>query len=212
MKLQPNNIDYIKDLLLKNNELQVLSANVLREIPNNDLLLFCVERGLYSLPTKELIEFVVNEINGESAIEIGSGHGALAREVGIIATDSYLQNNTSIKAIYDVLKQPTVHYGCNVLQYNSDDAIRKFRPSVVVGAYVTHKYHPKYHYNEGNIYGVNEHTILEKCNKYIFIGNKNTHSKKLIKSQKPYYKEYKFDWLFGRTMAQEENCIWIWEQ
>jgi len=209
--LQRNNIDYIKDILLKNDELQVVSYNDIKNIPSNDLLLFMHERGIYCLPTKELIEFLQTEIDGEMAVEIGAGHGAIGRQLGIISTDSYLQQKQSIQKYYAIMQQPVVKYGVNVLKYDAIDAIYKFQPHTVVGAFITHKYSQQFHYHEGNVWGVDERKLLSKVKKYIFIGNEYTHNKKIIKQLNPKFRTLKFDWLVTRCQTPSMNCIWIWE-
>ena len=65
------------------------------------MLQFCLSRGIHCLPTLELIEFLKEEIGiqrlGKIAIEIGAGHGAIAKALNIISTDSFQHHDLNIK-------------------------------------------------------------------------------------------------------------------
>ena len=108
--------------------------------------------------------------------------------------------------------QMTVNYGKNVEKYEAIDAIRRFKPKIVIGSWVTHKYNYKFHYNGGFQYGIREDVILDKVDKYIFIGNEYTHEKKLILKDNPPTRTYKFPWLVSRSGKKDKNVIWIWEK
>ena len=115
-----------------------------------------------------------------------------------------------IKAFYAKSKQPTVKYGKGIHKLDADEAIDKFTPSTIIGAFITHKYNKEHCLTEGNMYGVAEEKIIEKGIKYIFIGNKSTHQKKYICKKYPNFKTYQFDWLFAKVKNQQDNVIWIW--
>ncbi len=123
-------------------------------------------RGYYCLPTTELVDWLRQRIAGRPAIEIGAGHGALGRALGIPATDSFQQKlDPETIAILRESKQPVVLYGSNVELLPAPQAIRKYRPTVVVAAWVTHRWHPKRHHIGGNALGVDEAAILRSLPK-----------------------------------------------
>jgi hypothetical protein len=70
--------------------------------------------SLHSFPTRELCDFLLARIGGRSAIEIGAGHGALAKALSIPATDNRQQEKDRLKAYYREIGQPTVPYGDHV--------------------------------------------------------------------------------------------------
>jgi len=88
--LKNENIDYLNNILLENGNLKVVDSSVYDNIPPNHIQLFCLKNGIYQLPTTELINWVKDKIDGRKTIEIGSGNGAFAKGMGIIATDSYM--------------------------------------------------------------------------------------------------------------------------
>ena len=212
--LNESDIAYLSDIFLTNGELNILSIKEINQYPYNDIMQFCLSRGIHCLPTLELIDFLKDEIGiqrlGKIAIEIGAGHGAIAQALNIISTDSFQQNDLNIKAFYAKSKQPTVKYGKGIHKLDADEAIDKFTPSTIIGAFITHKYNKEHCLTEGNMYGVAEEKIIEKGIKYIFIGNKSTHQKKYICKAYPNFKTYQFDWLFAKVKNQHDNVIWVW--
>src|SRR6185295_2017181 len=65
-------------------------------IDENELKYFMHQNAIYVLPTTELIDWLRTEIVG-TAIEIGAGHGAISRALGIPITDSRMQERPDIK-------------------------------------------------------------------------------------------------------------------
>jgi hypothetical protein len=204
-----SDIQYLKDSLYIDGELQVKPHDFYRSIPINHIQQFCVEEGVYCLPTTELIEFLREHIIDSRTIEIGAGHGAISRELGIRATDSKMQDRDDIALMYAMQGQGTVKYGKNVEVYDGIDAIRRYKPKVVISAWVTHKYNLNEHFRHGNMYGVKEETILEKVDKYIFVGNTKTHKLKPILDLP--HKTIEVPWLVSRVM-DGNDIIWIWER
>jgi len=205
---------YLNNIFLENNELKIHSINIIKQFPYNDIMQFCLSRGIHCLPTLELIDFLNDKIGmqrlGKIAIEIGAGHGAIAKALNIIGTDSFQQNDLNVKAFYAKSKQPTVKYGSRIHKLDAITAIDTFRPSTVIGAFITHKYNKEHCLTEGNMHGVEEEKIIEQGIKYIFIGNKSTHKTKYICKKYPNFKTYQFDWLFAKVKNQTDNVIWIW--
>lgn len=199
-----------KVLLNEAGQLKILPAAIYDEFDPTILRLFCHKNAIYNIPTMELLDFIRTECDISRTIEIGSGNGIMAAELGITATDSKQQDKAEMKALYGLMQQPTIPYGANVTKYDALEAIRVYRPQTVIAAWVTHKYNPAEHYREGNMEGPDEGRIISRVQKYLFIGNKAVHGKKPILS-KP-HKEYSFPWLKSRAIEPSKNIIWVWEK
>lgn len=140
--------------------------------------------GLYSFPTVELVEHLRTIIDGRSAIEIGAGHGVLAEALGIPGTDSYQQREPKYRAYYEAIGAAVVPYGPNVQQMDASSAVRHYKPEVVIGCWVTHKYDPRKHARGGNEVGIDELDILRHCAAYVSIGHEAVHKDKPIWDRK----------------------------
>ena len=144
---------------------------------------FGVRNGLYSFPTVELVHRLREIIAGRSAIEVGAGHGVLAEALGIVATDSHQQTDPKYRALYEAMQQPVVPYGPNVEKLDAKTAIRKHKPQVVIGCWVTHRYDPRRPAAGGNEAGFDEEWILDHCETYVVVGNTKVHEGKAIWSR-----------------------------
>src|ERR1700675_2241908 len=110
--LDPRNIRDIRpDVLDANGQLRIVSSSYYRNTSPSERALLGHQNALYGLPTLELVHWVRNYIGGRSAIEIGAAHGLLAKALDIPATDSFLQDNPAVSAIYQATGQKTVQYG-----------------------------------------------------------------------------------------------------
>lgn len=202
------NVNYLDAVLFDDNRhIRVLPAAQYKEFPHLHLLQWCVERGIYQLPTKELVEWLGNKINGRNAIEIGSGCGGLAKALGIPATDSFMQQDPQIKLYYLAMGQQPTEPPDYVEKLDAIAAVLKYKAEVVLGAYITQQWTPGD--EDGNMFGPNEEQIVEWAD-YIFMGNEKTHGKKRILS-KP-HQTYKFDWLVSRGFDPALNVIWEWKR
>ena len=206
--LEQKDISYLDSILLGRDGLpKVVSYNDIKNVPNTDISLWCVNNAVYQIATFELIEFLRNEIGNHSAIEICSGYGHVGRSLGIPITDSYMQTRPEIEVHYASLNQKTIHPPEDVLKMEATVAVDHFNPDIVIGCFATHKWQPGD--KNGSDFGVNEEYILEKVKKFIHIGNEKTHeSKRILKIP---HKSIKFPWLVSRAIDQSKNVIWIWE-
>lgn len=178
------------------------------KINQEHLAIWCHKNGIYGLPTDELINWLKTQIVGKT-IEIGAGNGAIGRSLNIPITDSYLMNNLGIAAIYALQGQPITSYPDDVIKLDAIEAIDKYNPETVIGCWVTHKYREDEHSRGGNMFGIEEDYILSKVKKYIVIGNDAVHSTKRILKYK--HNEYKFPWLYSRSMNTTGNTIYMWQ-
>lgn len=191
--------------------LKVLPAAVYAGYDPNELSLWCVRRGYYCLPTIELVLLVKQLIGERSAVEIGSGHGALGRALGIPTTDSKMQDRPDISVHYERIGQATTTYPESVEKLTALEAVEKYKPKVVVAAWVTHRFNEKAPEREGNQYGVDEGKLLGKpfVKRYIFVGHERVHRKKPILERK--HDTYKGSFLHGRPTDREGNVVWVWD-
>lgn len=173
-----------------------------------EIAAFAVRNGFYGIPTEELIDRLRILIGTRSALEIGAGNGVMAKALGIRATDNLMQTWPDIKDLYTSLRQAVVPYGTNVECLDALEAVRRYRPQVVIASWVTHKYDPQAHERGGNMYGVDEEALLAGCESYIHIGNSHVHQHKKIRSVP--HRRYRPRWLISRASRPEldEICIW----
>lgn len=200
---------------LDGRHLKIMPSEFYRQFRQNELSAFCLMMGLYCLPTTELLEklnsLILEASPERNAIELGAGNGAIGRGLGIRSTDSFMQDDPRIQALYAATGQPPVTYGDNVEQLDANSAVEALRPAVTVAAWLTHKYDPALHDLGGNMFGVDEGTILRQVKRYIVVGNLSVHSKKPIMGQVS--QVIRGDYLFSRSINHpEENAIFVWDQ
>lgn len=200
-------ISHINKQAFENGLLKVMPSSFYKSLDENSLKLFMLNHGIYVIPTTELIDWLKENIN-ETAIEIGAGLGTIARELKIPITDSRMQELPDVKLIYNMGGQPTIKYPSDVEKLDYKEAIEKYKPKTVIGCFITHKH--KSGMSTGNMYGVEEEYILKNVQRYINIGNIQTHKDKPILKEKSI--EYNFDWLITRSNNQSLNRIWVYDQ
>jgi hypothetical protein len=190
-------------------KLPLISCEVLdRRIDQHDLRIFCHKHARYLIVTKELVEYLKTVIGGRSAIEIGAGSGDLGFHLGIHMTDNYCQTWPDVVSFYQSTQQPTVNYGSDVERLDAVDAVKKYKPKVVVGAWVTQWIDPDLPpESPGSIYGIKEDEILDLVDTYIVIGAEGIHKEKKILK----YPHKVIDAPFVRS-RRTDNKIWIWNK
>lgn len=172
--------DISPDVIDADGRLRILPAAYWWTTTPDERALLAHRHGLYGLPTIELVERLRALIDGRSAIEIGAGSGVLAEALGIPATDNRMQEREPYRSVYAQIGQAIVKYGPNIEPLDAAQAVRQYRPAVVIGSWVTHKYDPARHWAGGNEIGVDEDDILAHCQLYIVIGNSHVHRDKKI--------------------------------
>lgn len=184
IELDPERIRDISPLVLnKGGWLQVLPAEFWAGTTPEERALFGHRHGIYSFPTTELVQHLRELIGDRSAIEVGAGHGALAQALGIPATDNKQQSMGRYREVYERSGQPRVRYGRNIIELDAAAAIERYRPAVVIGCWVTHRYDPRRHQLGGNEIGIDEADLLAKVGQYVVIGNERVHQNKPIWDQ-----------------------------
>jgi hypothetical protein len=199
------------DLLDEHKHLIVKPAAFYNDIPQDHLSLWCHIHGVYCLPTVELINWLSDHLEVNKTIEIGAGIGSIGRTLGIPITDScYMRNNPQVAMTYKLMRQPVTPYPEDIVEMDAISAIKHYKPNIVIGSWITHKYNPAEHWREGNEFGVDEKFILNNVKKYIMIGNEAVHSKKPI-LELP-HQAFRFDWLYSRSTAiPKADIIYIWQ-
>jgi hypothetical protein len=208
--LKPENIDHLNTLLFdKNGLLKVLPYKTYSNITLNQRRIFAYLNGIYCFPTIELAEWIINHYDTNKMIEIGCGHGALARYLKIPATDCKLQEDRHIKEQYKLMEQPTIKYPKDVEKLDALKAIEKYRPDTVIACWCSQKYNPDKPKSGGVINGIDETKLLKMVKNYVFIGNKEIHSKKEILNIK--HKTIKPKFLISRAIYTNKEVIYTWE-
>lgn len=198
----------IRQIVMDGRKMKVLPTSVWRSFDWAEVRMLLHETGTYVIPTEELINYLVSRIGQERAIEICAGNGYIGRELGITMTDSYQQqDDPATVAYYEAIGQPRIRYPKDVLKYEANKAVSRFRPHTVLGCYATHRWRDDTH--SGNIKGVDFERLLHRIKRLILVGNKVTHADNPIMVQP--HEEIHFPWLLTRATNQEDNRIFIWQ-
>lgn len=182
--------------------LQVVPASVYAGIPHQHLQIWTHLNACYGLPTTELVDFIQQVIHGRSAIEIGSGNGVLGKALGIPCTDLKAQEIPEVRALYIQMKQPTIRYGAHVEHLEALAAVRKYKPRVVVGSWVTQVSDGS---RQGAVFGVDEEALLRQVETYILFGSLRNHGDKAI-CRRP-HKVLQQPWMRSRA---DDAALFIW--
>lgn len=201
--------DLAADCLDLEGRLKVMPASFYANVKREERAWFANRYGFYSLPTVELADWLRELIAGRSAIEIGSGNGVLAQYLGIPATDSRVQDEPGIRAYYQLMRQATVDYGPNVERIEALDAVKKYKPEVVIGCWITHRYNARDPDREGNALGPDLPAILKVCKQLVLIGNELVHAKNPL-WRRPHAVQYP-PWLYARSFNYGREFIAIWD-
>jgi hypothetical protein len=205
--IHPVDFSSLENYLFPNGVFTPRPSEKIKAFDENMLRYFCMQKGIYALPTEELVSDLQRISSRVKMIELAAGTGLLGSSVGISMYDNKMQEWPAIKAEYQRLKQPTITYGAGVIQKDGLQAVRDELPDVVVSSWMTSKYIPMS--NEGNPYGVDELTMMDHIWMYIHIGNESVHSSKmsLLKDFEPY--RVLNDQLVSRSARPELNAIYV---
>lgn len=171
------------------------------------LRLFLHKYGLYTMPTVELIDYLAGIIEGKKAIEIGAGMGVIGRSLGIPVTDNKMQQWPQVKAQYDRMRQPIIQYPSDIVEMDALQAVKHYKPDIVIGSYITHKWKPGM--SKGNQFGVDNLKLSKMVQAYYMIGNTNTHNEDPAMKYLDGIERH--DFLFTRG-GKETSVIFRWKR
>lgn len=199
-------------LLDENGRVKLLPSAFYRQLPHDHIRIWCVQRARYTLPTLELVEWLRDRIGERNAIEVGAGMGDLGYHIPLIMTDSGIQRDPKVRAHYLTMQQAPTSPPPDVYEADAKRAIRKFRPEVVVAAWLTRKFilgRDMPGRAQAFQYGAREEEIVAAAT-YIHIGNLEQHDEKSILALP--HEEVFAPWLVSRAKDQSRNVIWVWEK
>ena len=203
----------IPDDLIEDGNLRLMPCEEMdRRLPGAARMLWCHKHARYGLINAELVSWLRDHIIGErKVIEIGSGHGDLAKHLHIHGTDNKMQERPQIRDHYARSGQPSIQYPAWVEKIDAVAAVRKHKPDVVVASWVTHWIDPRFPAppGGGNMFGVRENEILDEAVTYVMLGNLFTHEHKPILKRQ--HTELYFPWLRSRSQQPHLDRIFIWE-
>lgn len=182
----------------------------LNNFRDEDITAACHFKGIYGIVTDELVEFLSYIIGDYSAIEVAAGYGTLGRSLGIPRTDFKAQDRLEVKLHYALGGQPTIDYPGDVIEYDALDAIKKYKPKVVLASWFTAK--KDIDGNDMNMYGIDEDDILNNnsIEIYIHIGHESVHKNKAILRHS--HDVISAPWLRSRSMSKGVPQIRIWSK
>lgn len=206
-----SNVRDLSPLLMDvDGRLRVVDAHILEATTPEERFVFGVRHGIYSFPTTELRDFLCARIRGRTAIEIGAGHGALARALAIPATDNRQQEEPLFRAHYKRLGQATVPYGAHVEKLDAVSAVQRHRPQVVISCWVTHLFDARHEAAGGSVFGVDEAAVIASCDEYIVVGNEMIHAQKPI--WRLPHEKLTPPWLYSRAVNGSAEFVAIWRR
>jgi len=212
---QDTNTEIFDDLINDDNTLKTVSYKEIidrcKSLGNRDLLLplsiWMNKKGYYVYPTKELLSFVEERIDGRYAVEIGAGMTGFGKHLGILSTDSYMQSRADVKEYYEMLGQKITEPQHFVEKMDGNEVVDKKKPDVIIGCYITHKYRPGM--ESGSEFGVVEEHIISNCD-YINIGNLVVHASKPLFQYE--HEVIHSPFVLTRSTKWNDNRIFIWKK
>ena len=202
------------ELLDEEGRLKVVPASVYAGYSQDEIALWANRHAYYYLPTVEAVAFIREALLGapDRALEIGAGAGAFGRALGIRMTDSYQQERPEIRGLYELMKQPVIRYGRDVEKLDAHEAIEKYKPEVVVAAWVTNRKDDSRGARIGNPDGVWEEHVIgsDSVRRYVFVGHEQVHvAKPLLRFP---HATVLVPGLYSRTLQEGRNVVWVWDK
>lgn len=190
--------------------LRVVPAEVYRSVDPLLRMGWAAIRGLYCLPTRELCEALEEMLRAlgirpDDALEVGAGHGAIARELGIRATDSFVQRDDfQVRRHYERLGQALPPYGDDVEKLEASEAVVRYQPRLVLGCWVTHRWQEGD--EQGFIFGVDEDAIVDERH-YLCVGHDRVHVHKRVRRRG--HVVHRVAGLVSRDLDDRGDAVWL---
>lgn len=211
-KPPPMILNQLNDLFSPEGVIVPVSYKEVVKFAPNALAWFCAKNAIYGIITTELIDYIKPLIEGRVAIEIGSGAGTFGRALGIPVTDSFQQmDHEEAKAFIRSYGGALIKYGEDVEKFDAVEAVKYYKPEVVIASWVTHKYYPYAHKLGGNEHGVAFDQLFRYgAKKIILLGNEATHRNNPIMKDKKYRVVAKQEPFFlSRSTKRKKNRLYI---
>jgi hypothetical protein len=178
--------------------------------PHDTIRAWCVTAAIYCIPTLELVEWLKEKCTGKTCLEVGSGNNDLYFHLGIKGSDNYMQVNPAIALhLFSLGQMPTTPHH-DVELADAENLVRKMKPDVVIGAWVTERFDKNDGGKGGNMFGPRSEYLIERCGSYILIGHERVHAN--IKALRLPHETLRFPWLVSRARDQERNAIFVWHK
>jgi hypothetical protein len=181
----PKLVEELDRIFMEDSLVVPVGYEEVQKIPRNDLRVYCNIRGIYTIVTTELVEWLKGQID-ENTIEIGSGNGTLGRALGIPTTDNRLQEDSMIAMQYLMMGQRPIQYPNDIEKLDGIEAIKKYKPSMVIGSWITHKWRVSEPELEGNAWAPDEEEIMSLVDTYMMIGNMRVHANNRLLDKRKY--------------------------
>jgi hypothetical protein len=199
-------VSHLDQVLLDDRgQLRVVDSSVYEGIDPIELRVWCHKRAFYGLPTTELIAYLKTIIGGRSCIEVGSGNGALGRALGVPMTDNFCQRRPDVALLYTLQGQPLIDYGADVEQLEAKQAVKKYRPRVVVGSWVTQ-------WSDGSrpgcMFGIDEDWMLRRVKTYVIFGSLRNHSPQFKAIRAHPHRVVQEPWMWSRA---PDSALFVWD-
>lgn len=211
-KLPNINVKHLNDFFLNpDGTLKAVDDMEMHKLDSVERRVWAHYNSVYQFVTKGMIEWLKDFIGKRSAIEICAGNGAIARNLGIPATDSYiLTTPEGIDYCISKSERP-VFPPADVFKMEANEAILFEKPKVVIGAFVPQQYKHIYGTRStGSLWGVDEEQLLRNVETYILLGNLGVHRDRRI-FRIPHSEENP-PWQVTRCEHQFLNRMWIWDK
>lgn len=227
--------EIVENLISSDGRIYPVPYSFIKDDTLDTLNLVMQALGLYTFPTLELCDWLQGQIDDDpelephSAIEICGGTGWIGRQLGIKSTDIKNMENPIVQEV--MLKSfsvPTI-YASDVETLEASEAVRKYKPEIVIGSYVTSKqlvdkidkrkaitvgYRVMGGVIEQNLMdlarkevrvGVDVKSICRKVYKLILVCNMRTHKNESYMSLP--YQSYSFPWLVTRGDCSQARIL-----
>ncbi len=199
-----------KILFDESKNLRILPYAEIKSIPLLHLRAFCNVHAIYTLPTVELINYIKELlIPANNPIEICAGNNGLGKALGIISTDSHMQQTLEMHAYYTLLGQRVTSPPDDVLPLEALKAVKIMNPDYVIGSFVTQLFEKGDDINRipSSMFGVDELSLSRSVKSYIKIGNDEVHG--IMRIMDLPHKTVRPEFLITRVADQSKNGIYI---
>ena len=196
----------------------VVDYALIKDFSVDVIKMFCVNHGIYVIITSELCDWFIDTIGTDNlarTIEIGSGNGTLAMDLGIRGTDSKMQSKKEIISHYKNIGHSVINYPKSVLTMDAITAVKRLRPSIVIGCYITRLYNINEHDLGGSVYGVDELKVVKNVGKYYLVGRDGLHGSTSALMNHPNVRVIRHENIYGVVSRSLEyptiiyECCWV---